>query len=432
MQLRIGDGTTWTDLAPTDGTLKLIDFDRVAARGSEDVTERASFSAITTAATAEAAILACQQWFEIARLRRRDISQPRVFLRIKAVGDSDWYRAEIRDGHAQSDTISQAAYGGVSSFSLAWTREPTLYAETEAQLGATTSLYNTYAGGVSNILNLGALASAARTPLRLSITNSNASSLATIYAALYSRRSAITTATLGAATTLEAESGTVIAGTGTSTADANMSNGNYRAFSWSATTETELLKWSLSATDLAYLGAKSWRVFLRVRAAPTLVSRLRMKLKYGTQTIDQTELVTFSGANLIELPAITLPPYEANAATLSALDLTLAAIGSTGTKLLDVDAVHLMPTDGFRVYTSSAGYLATTEILLDNPNAGVVHQSASSAVRSTMAALGRPLVVGAGDYHALFMLAVASDGTAAKTLNQSVSAYTQSRRRTAI
>lgn len=431
MQLQLGDGSTWTDLTPSNYTLELLDVDRVAARRDEDVTEKASFHALTSAATAEAAIKAAQQWFELARQRQLDISRPRIYIRQKQAGDSDWWRAEVKDGHAQTDTSTRQALGGVSRFTISWTREATLFVETETQAGATTTLYNTYAGGNANILNIGQVTAAVRTPLRLAITNNNAAALAKIFAGLYVSRSAITTATLGAATTLEAESGTVINGTGTSTASGSASGGNYRAFSWSGSTETDLVKWSLSNTSLTYLGARAWRVFARVTATPGNVTRMRASLRYGSLVVAQTELAPVSGSALLEMPALMVPPYEAAGSSYTALDLTLSAIGS-GTNTVNLDALHLLPTDSYRVYSAPGGYLAQTEVLNDTPNSGVVHVAASSAVRTSFAAIGKPLMVGLGSYAALVVLMVDSTGAAGIGLNVDVSCYTQARRRTAI
>lgn len=431
MELQLGDGTTWTDLTPSNYTIELIDVDRVAAKRNEDVTEKASFHALKSDATAEAAIKAAQQWFDLARQRQVDISLPRIFIRQKLNGDSGWWRAEVKDGLAQSDTSTRQALGGVSRFTLSWTREATLYSETETQAGATTTLYNTYAGGNSNILNIGQGTAAVLTPMRLSIVNNNVANLSKIYAGIYRSRSSITTSTLGAATTLEAESGTVINGAGTSTASGSASNGNYRAFSWSGATETDLIKWSLSSTSLSYLGARAWRVFSRVTAAPTNVTRMRASLRYGSLVVSQTELAPVSGSALLEMPALMVPPYEANAASYTALDLVISAIGS-GTNVLNLDAVHLMPTDSYRVYSSPGGYLAQNETLNDSPNAGVVHSIASSAVRTSFAAIGKPLMLGLNSYAALMVLMIDSTGAAGIGLNVSASCYTQQRRKAAI
>jgi len=432
MQIQIGDGTTWTDLAPSGGGMDIVgEVTRVAARGNEDVTEQVTLSATTASTNAETAIAALQSWFELARRRQADISVAPIYVRQKNNNDSGWWRAEIKDGYAASETSTRQSMGGMSRFSAAWTREAKLYSETESTLANAVVAYNTYAGGNSNIVALGQFTAAVYSPLRLRLTNNNAASLATIYAGLYRARSAITAATLGAATTLEAESGTVIAGTGTSTGSGTASGGNYRAFSWSGTTETELIKWSLAAASLAYLGGRSWRVFARVTAAPGNVTRLRAKLKYGTLTVSQSELVPVSGSALLEIGALAVPPYEAGGASYSALDLTIAALG-TGTNTLNLDAIHLLPVDGYRVYSAPGGYLANTEILHDDPNSHVVHAIATAAVRTTFAALGAPLLVGASDYASLMLLMVDSTGAAGIGLNVTATAYSAPRRRSAI
>lgn len=411
--------------------MDIVDLNRVAARGNEDVTEQATLSATSTSGNAESAIAALQSWFELARRRASDPSVAPVYVRQKNYADSAWWRAEIKDGSAQSETSTRQSMGGMSRFSAAWTREARLFSESETTLANAVTAYNTYAGVNSNIVALGLFTSAAYAPLRLRLTNNNAASLATIYAGLYRARAAITAATLGAATTLEAEAGTVLAGTGTSTASGSASGGNYRAFTWSGTTETELIKWTLSAASLAYLGGRSWRAFARVTSAPTNVTRMRAKLKYGALTLAQSELVPVSGSALLEIGAISVPPYEAAGATYTALDLTIAALG-TGTNVLGLDALHLLPVDGYRVYSAPGGYLAQNEILHDDPNNHVVHAIASGAVRSTFAALGAPLQVGASDYASLMLLMVDSTGAAGIGLNVTASAYSAARRRSAI
>lgn len=433
MKLQIGDGTTWTDLTPDSGTIRLIDIERVAARREEDVTEKATFSATTAGGAAEAALLAVQQWFDKARLRQTNIAIPRVMLRLRHANDTDWWRAEIRDGSAASETTTRQAQGGISRFGVTWVREAQPYAETETTAVVGATVYNTSADGNLNYYSLGNVSSAALSPLRLAITNNNTSALAKIFAGLYLTPT-VSISPLTAATTQEAEAGTVLAGTGTITASGSASGGSYRAFSWSSGVETALLKWALSATSLSYLGARAWRAFARVTAAPSNVSRMRVSLRYGSLTVAQTELAPVAGSALIELPALPVPPYEASGSTYSGLDLVVSAVGSSGlTSTLNLDALHLLPTDGYRVYTApTGGTLAQNEVLHDRPNSEVVHQAASGAVRSTFAALGQPLRAGLGWQAVLMMLLQDASGGAGIGLNVGVSAYYQARRRTAI
>lgn len=430
MKIQIGDGITWVDLTPVSGAIKLMsDISLVAAKSDGDVTENANFlvigsSEITTTKPA------LERLFEQASARVTMPHLSRVFVRQQADYDVTWWVSELIAGIALIDFSTGWHRVARAKLNVAWTRRAYWRAEAETTLVSSLSLRGTYDGSGSNIALLGQNNASAYSPLRLALVNATAATLSRIYAGLYRARTVISAATLGAANVLEAESGTVLGGTGTTTALGGASNGNYRAFSWSGSAVQSLLSWSLISAQLNLLGGRAWKPFVRITALPVGVTRLGLTLKSGTLTLAQTEMKAVAGASLLELPGIYMPPYvDLGGLGLAPLTLELAAQGA-GSNTLNVDCLHLLPTDGYRTYVAGSGAgLAAGVTLVDKPHDNAVGVS-SGGLLSTFAVSGEPFEVGAGDYAALITLVANTvDVSPAAAAALTLSAYVQEQRR---
>lgn len=409
MKFQIGDGTNWLDLTPTSGVIQLIDPRVEHAKGDGEVTERAKFIALTSYDVTNT-ISELQRWFRLAGERGRRLASPRVYIRMYTDFDSDWWRAELFDGVVNVDPNRERFNVARGIFEIAWTREARWRKETATSYAAAVTINNTYVGGsYSNIAALGAVSSAIYAPLSLKFLNGSAASIDKLYVGMYRSQSSVTTANLGAATTLEAESGAVLAGTGTITALGTASGGNYRAFSWSGTSNTSLMYWSLTTAQLAVLGGRSWKPFVRISTALGNVQRISIAVKYGSAVLHQTEYVMVSGTSLLELPSIFIPMHTAAVSGYAGLTLELIVQG-TGTNTIGVDALHLLPTDGYRAYATTGSYIVTNEAVMDKPYLDGVVVNSASGDRGTIRADGSAFEAGCNEYTYLMALSVNSTG----------------------
>lgn len=414
MKYQIGDGTNWLDLTPTALDVQLIDPRVEHAKGDREVTERAKFIALTSYGVTNT-VAELQRYFKLAVERGLRLASPRIYIRNYADFDSDWWRAELFDGVVNVDPSRERYSVARGIFEAAWTREARWRKETATSYAAAVTINNTYVGGsYTNIAALGAVSSAIYAPLSLKFLNGSAASIDKLYVGMYRSQSSVTTANLGAATTLEAEAGTVLTGTGTITALGTASGGNYRAFSWSGTSNTSLMYWSLTTAKLAILGGRSWKPFVRISAALGNVQRISLAVKYGSAVLHQTEYVMVSGTSLLELPSIYIPMHTASVNGYIGLTLELIVQG-TGTNTIAVDALHLLPTDGYRAYATTGSYIVTNESILDKPYLDGVVVNNASGDRGTIRADGSPLEAGCNEY--TYLMALSVDSTGASLIN---------------
>lgn len=409
MKYQIGDGTNWLDLTPASGVIQLIEPRVEHAKGDREVTERAKFIAMTSYGVTNT-IAELQRYFRLAVERGLRLASPRIYLRNYADFDSDWWRAELFDGVVNVDPSRERFSVSRGIFEAAWTREARWRKETSVNYANAVLLNNSYVAGVyTNVVALGAVNSAIHAPLSLKFLNGSGNSIDKIYAGAYRSQTSVTAADLGAATTHEAEAGTVLAGTGTVTALGTSSGGNYRAFSWSGTSNTSLMYWSLTTAKLAILGGRSWKPFVRISAALGNVQRMSLAVKYGSAVLHQTEYVMVSGTSLLELPSIYIPMHTAVVSGYAGLTLELIVQG-TGTNTIGVDALHLLPTDGYRAYATTGSYIATNEAVMDKPYLDGVVVNSASGDRGTVRAEGLPLEAGCNEYTYVVILSVDSGG----------------------
>jgi len=414
MKFQIGDGTNWLDLTPSGGTVMLIDPGVEHSKGDREVSERSKFIALS-AYDVTNTISELQRWFKLAQERGVRIVSPRVYLRSYSDFDTDWWRSELFEGIVNVDPKRERYAVGRGVFDAMWTREARWRKETATSYAAAVTLNNTYVGGsYTNIAALGSVSSAIYAPLSLKFLNGSAASIDKLYVGLYRSQSSVTTANLGAATTLEAESGTVLTGTGTVTALGTSSGGNYRAFSWSGTSNTSLMYWSLTTANLAILGGRSWKPFVRISTALGNVQRISIAVKYGSAVLHQTEYVMVSGTSLLELPSIYIPMHTAAVSGYAGLTLELIVQG-TGTNTIGVDALHLLPTDGYRAYVTTGSYIATNEAVMDKPYLDGVVVNSASGDRGTIRADGSTLEAGCNEY--TYLMALSVDSTGASLVN---------------
>lgn len=139
-------------------------------------------------------------------------------------------------------------------------------------------------------------------------------------------------------------------------ASAACSAGAAARLTWPATSsETEVARWSLGSSFLAWAANKPWRPVLRFASAPAFTDLwLAWQVVSGGQLLwsSPPRLLT-PGQALVDLPGLCLPPPPAvgllEQAIVGGLDLLLTARkAAPGECTLELDAIHLLPLDGWR------------------------------------------------------------------------------------
>ncbi len=138
--------------------------------------------------------------------------------------------------------------------------------------------------------------------------------------------------------------------------DSTSSNGLFRRVTFTASGELVLLKWTLSAAQLAAFGGLLVRPLVRFASAfsdSDLWAQLRLMVN-ASVTASSNWMLLQAGQKLQDLPALQLPPWplpaDAAPAPLS-LAWVISRAASTSC-VLDVDFVHLTPAEGWRKFSA--------------------------------------------------------------------------------
>lgn len=385
-QVSLTDGTTTISLA--DGSSCFVE--RYAPRAPEldtmeapgpavyggalsqvryrNVTESAElFLRAASVAALQTLVRSIETMLERSHRRQRTGSGARVYWQVQLDGEAAAWRSEVLAGRLVLDEDGldwwpNKAVRGV----LALTRRPYFEgAETELQLSTSNqaaatggrTIYNHDDGGTGhdNWVEIAAaqVGGALPAPVRLQLTNTSGS--ARTYTTFYVATLAHVNMTqLSAGMVLEAE--TLNA---TLTADANSSNGNYAAYSYTASgdvTHTTSDGFDVSAAQVQQLAGRFCRVLARFQSLSPAPIWAQMYL----QDINSSELwrgpeVLLQAAagdlRLKDLGAVPLPPADlgSGAAALRLLINYRVVLTNGQTLTCNLDFIQLTPVEYLRV-----------------------------------------------------------------------------------
>lgn len=204
---------------------------------------------------------------------------------------------------------------------------------------------------------------------------------------------------------LEGESGSGCAGCSLHS-DAASSNGQFIRLPWNATSETDLLSWSLGSLLLNNLGSRMVVPVLRFSNPPAYTDLwLRLQVRSAGVTLaGGAWLLAPADRSLVTLPRLALPPGNLGL-NASYAALTLALCGqkeSAGTYALDVDSLALAPLDGERALLAIQP-LPYGWSLVDDGIEGILYGRDAGGNRlGTHAGLGTPLTLIPGKAQTLY------------------------------
>jgi len=236
---------------------------------------------------------------------------------------------------------------------------------------------------------------------------------------------------------IEAEDMTAGAGvTATPTADAFCSAGNYVAYSWAGSTETQVCRWEPSVGELAIMRGQTHRPIVRLQAvlATTDLWACVKVLDHTSGTVLQASMwmLVPAGSKYIELPAVNIPPALAGYTALRAVDVGLY-FKRAGGGTVKIDFVQFTPAERIRHLTwlGASGPVGSGKYLIDSGiEEETYYQDASGNRAATHVGQGEYLQVVPG-YDSMVRVLHRSGGDASwlVTVELNIYAWYEPRRR---
>lgn len=170
---------------------------------------------------------------------------------------------------------------------------------------------------------------------------------------------------------LEGEAGSPGSGcTGSSQlSDAGCSGGASVQAEWTAQSEIALWKWTLSTSQLGYMRSGLFRPVMRLAALPAegVYLRWSVRSQSGGELLRTAQASLDPGRSLAPLPALRLPPDAMGGGAYQPLEIhLLAECAAPGTKLLQIDFVHLLPASSFQHLHPLGGLAAGNTLVSDS------------------------------------------------------------------
>lgn len=316
----------------------------------------------------------------------------RVYIEFTPDGYSDTYRSELLTGKLDfdSNTLDDRWVERKIDVTLNWVRrfywegpETAVTLSNGGGSGASVTVYNHDDGHAGNDnyveIDAGVITGDLPTPPRLKITASVLNTGTDYVKDLYIGHNALhNPATF--AHILEGENG--ISTVGSNTADATCSNGSRKSLSWAATTETELLKWTLTQALLNSALGGYFRVLARFSTAPAYTNlwlRLQLTTGLAENMLWKGPLLLCPQQGLVDLGVIRLPPILPNQTDINEIVLALSGKRNTaGTHTLELDFVQLTPLDSWRTYRGKFSWWGNGGYLTDDGPQGLVYWDIST------------------------------------------------------
>lgn len=334
----------------------------------------ASTSALQTLARNVEALL------QTARRRQQQQVGPRVYLQLQIDGEASAWRTEILNGALRfTEDALQQWISKKPEAQLIITRrffwegtEKELQLSANGQSAATGGRTIDNAGGNWLQIASSQINGVLPTPVRLELTNANAGSVG--YRNFYIALNAFSDPA-NFPHILEGEARK--SGSGTITADASCSGGNYNNYSF---TNTGAMNWALSSTMLRDTKGRRARILARffgwsgtnIYVTPEIRDSTNVAILYSG---DEVKLPASYGTQIIDLGTVPLPPgghYDLPIAH----TLTLS-VRATGAASIQLDFMQLSPLDSYRQFAQRGMLITAGGTITDDNMEGIVHAGGS-------------------------------------------------------
>lgn len=408
----------------------------------DNVTE--TVTAIMTGGTSaiRTAINKLEQLFDQARRYQEPGIQP-VYAKVRPDSGESYFRSQVLAGRVlwDSQALSWMWRNGQITVQIIYTRRYFWEQDSESEIplllageaGAGTTggrtITNKDTGSSENLIqiNKSQLATNIRQPMRLLITNLVATTVAKIYLSqdFYD---------LGNAVVYEGESATPLS----NQTDANSSGGHFNRATWSGTSETDLLTWTIAGA-LSGVAGRWLRVMARFAntfAYTDLYARVKVVMN-GVTVYQSNKKLLSASVILQEIASIPMPPALAFLSTLADASLVLEVTRvAGGSCTLDVDYLALMPMDGWRKFIPLSSGIGQNAVVVDDGIGGNVYSISSGGKKipdwkadGDLLQLETTIAYGTGMQNLRFLWS-RSDGSCPISDTMSIRAYYRPRRLT--
>lgn len=350
------------EIASIEATDALLDGGELPINTYRNVTESAEVVVQGSESSVRDVLASINRLFDKARMYQRRRFGARVYVEFRPNDTDSWYRSEILNGRSlmDDDVLHVALRAGLLMFTVTWTRRyywegVESYLSLSNGHGSGTSGVTVYASNDStrdNYVTLGSVSGDLPAPCRLEMRNTynDANDMHIVYVGHHA-----TAALSDGDWTYEAESMSVTQASSTLN-NSGYSNGSSLQWSLSNTTEYILGHWTLSTAKLQRLAGAYYRaVLVTPNVTGTVAVRLTLKVDAVSPVwtgpwvrLETAQIIT----ELHDLYAVPLPPWSvASGDSPYPLTLHLEARGEVaGAHTLQVDCLHLLPTESFRKF----------------------------------------------------------------------------------
>lgn len=329
---------------------------------------------------------------QTARRRQQQRVGPRVYLQLQLDGEASAWRTEILNGALRfAGEALQQWITKKPEAQLIITRR-FFWEGTEKELQLSANGQSAATGGrtidnnTANWLQIASsqIGGVLPAPVRLELTNANAVSVG--YRNFYIGLNAFSDPA-NFPHIMEGEARK--SGSGTITADASCSGGNYNNYSF---TNTGAMYWALSATLLRDTMGRRVRILARffgwsgadIYVTPQIRDSSNVAILYSG---DEVKLPASYGTQIIDLGTVPLPP--GGYYNLFAVQTLALAVRATGAASIQLDFMQLTPLDSYRQF-AQRGMLITAGGTITDDNMEEITHAGGSPIYSPKAG---PLMV---------------------------------------
>lgn len=347
--------------------------------------------------------------------RQRTGLGARVYLQVQLDGEASAWRSEVLAGKLE---VPQATdqWGGLKIEGVLAVTRRNFWEGARTQLALTNSngtndttgltIYNHDDGGTGhdNYVQVAAASVTGAMPAPVEIELKHTTGSSVNFSNIYLANNAFADPA-NFAHIIEGESRD--SGYGTITADANCSNGNYNAVSFS-TSATASMQFALSSTLLQDTVGRYFRLLARfVTLSVGSLMQARIMDPTGTVVLwAGPEVQQSSAVNhpLFDLGALPFPPGGYSTAW-GALKLSLLFSTTTGASVAQLDFVQLTPTDSVRHLRMRGTPIANNDLVVDDGIEGAAYASSGGAYYPLASPRNEPLMVYPGQLQRILVLA---------------------------
>jgi hypothetical protein len=191
--------------------------------------------------------------------------------------------------------------------------------------------------------------------------------------------------------------------TGSNTANAAASSGQYRAYAGISTPEAKITGWTIPTETLVAADSAYFKVIARFFDGSNITDvKFRLRIYYASQILYDGPQIefddTYAGISRLwrELDTIQLPPYLLEGNTPADLTLELWGISTSGgAETVNLDCLMLLPVNVYRKLYSISG-VAQNSVLVDDGVLGIYYQTVSSELVSDITVEGEPIMLWPG------------------------------------